>query len=297
MRSCAHGSTADLARRRLRRRGLDRHGLERLQPAGADLGRAARARPGRGGAARLRGADPAARRLRTGRAGALGLIFTDRLPFAFEDQAAVDIPRAGSRASSRLGRGAAADSDLAEPARRAPASSARRRSTGSSSTPRRPAIRAWWPRSSAGCPRWWSTSRSRCRCPRRDRRPRRRADGGSAHREAGHERVGVVGSPEFAQDDPRWSTTSPTRARRLPRRPRCCVGPDLVAAAPPAGPRRRWPVRALLGGDSAPTAVLAMSDTLAAGVVRGAADLGGASAACRWSASTTFRWPARPTLR
>ena len=35
------------------------------------------------------GPDPVARRLRTGRAGALGLIFTDRLPIAFEDQAAV----------------------------------------------------------------------------------------------------------------------------------------------------------------------------------------------------------------
>jgi DNA-binding LacI/PurR family transcriptional regulator len=35
------------------------------------------------------GPDPVARRLRTGRAGALGLIFTDRLAYAFEDQAAV----------------------------------------------------------------------------------------------------------------------------------------------------------------------------------------------------------------
>src|SRR3954463_15104604 len=34
------------------------------------------------------GPDPVARRLRTGRAGALGLIFTDRLPIAFEDEAA-----------------------------------------------------------------------------------------------------------------------------------------------------------------------------------------------------------------
>src|SRR5687767_12449425 len=30
------------------------------------------------------GPDPAARRLRTGRTGALGLIFTDRLPYAFD---------------------------------------------------------------------------------------------------------------------------------------------------------------------------------------------------------------------
>src|SRR5436305_3887509 len=33
------------------------------------------------------GPDPTARRLRTGRAGAVGLIFTAELPFAFEDQA------------------------------------------------------------------------------------------------------------------------------------------------------------------------------------------------------------------
>ena len=34
------------------------------------------------------GPDPAARRLRTGRAGALGLIFTERLGYAFTDPAA-----------------------------------------------------------------------------------------------------------------------------------------------------------------------------------------------------------------
>jgi DNA-binding LacI/PurR family transcriptional regulator len=39
------------------------------------------------------GPDPAARRLRTGRAGAFGLIFTSRLPWAFSDQAATTFLR------------------------------------------------------------------------------------------------------------------------------------------------------------------------------------------------------------
>lgn len=39
-------------------------------------------------ALRYAGPDPAGRRLRTGRSGALGVIFTDRLSFAFGDQAA-----------------------------------------------------------------------------------------------------------------------------------------------------------------------------------------------------------------
>src|SRR3954462_4849555 len=35
------------------------------------------------------GPDPAARRLRTGRTGAVGLLFTERLPSAFEHESAV----------------------------------------------------------------------------------------------------------------------------------------------------------------------------------------------------------------
>ena len=51
------------------------------------------------------GPDPAARRLRTGRAGALGLIFTDRLPFAFDDEAAVIFLRGVAAALERTGDG------------------------------------------------------------------------------------------------------------------------------------------------------------------------------------------------
>src|SRR5688500_5528558 len=51
------------------------------------------------------GPDPVARRLRTGSAGALGLIFTDRLAYAFEDQAAVIFVGGVARALEDSGSG------------------------------------------------------------------------------------------------------------------------------------------------------------------------------------------------
>src|SRR3954454_15300309 len=53
--------------------------LERVHAAAAQLGYA--------------GPDPSARRLRTGKAGAIGLIFTADLPFAFTDQATIEFMR------------------------------------------------------------------------------------------------------------------------------------------------------------------------------------------------------------
>src|SRR5215211_4226851 len=49
------------------------------------------------------GPDPAARRLRTGRAGALGLLFTERLPFAFDDDAAIIFLRGVANALEESG--------------------------------------------------------------------------------------------------------------------------------------------------------------------------------------------------
>ena len=51
------------------------------------------------------GPDPAARRLRTGRTGALGVIFTDRLPYAFDDEAAVLFLRGLANALENSGAG------------------------------------------------------------------------------------------------------------------------------------------------------------------------------------------------
>src|SRR3954470_5642423 len=53
--------------------------LERVRAAADELGYA--------------GPDPSARRLRTGKAGAIGLIFTADLPFAFTDQATIEFMR------------------------------------------------------------------------------------------------------------------------------------------------------------------------------------------------------------
>ena len=51
------------------------------------------------------GPDPAGRRLRIGRTGALGLVFTDRLPYAFDDEAAVLFLRGVANALENSGAG------------------------------------------------------------------------------------------------------------------------------------------------------------------------------------------------
>ena len=222
------------------------------------------------------GPDPVARRLRTGRAGALGLIFTDRLPIAFEDQAAVVflggvareledsgaglllIPTSESREEgARVVRAAAVDGFIVY-------------STPTGDPRLLAALERGLPTVTVDEPLDVPT-------------PWLGIDDHGAAREAarhlvelGHERVGVVGFTEFAPDDPSLPYDV-THARFAGYRDGLGAAwdPDLVVRVlggrPDSG---RQAAAELLGRDRPPTAVLAMSDTLAAGVLRGAAERG-----------------------
>lgn len=222
------------------------------------------------------GPDPVARRLRTGRIGAFGLIFTDRLPFAFDDQAAVIflggvarvledsgaglllIPTSESREEgARVVRAAAVDGFIVY------------------STP------TGDPRLLAALDRGLPTVT--VDEPIEVPTPWIGIDDRAAAREAarhlvelGHERVAVLGFPEFAIDD----ETLPydvTRARFDGYREGLGAAwdPDLGVRAVGNRPETGRRVLAeLMGRDQPPTAVLAMSDALAAGVLLGAAEQG-----------------------
>jgi DNA-binding LacI/PurR family transcriptional regulator len=223
-----------------------------------------------------RGPDPAARRLRTGRAGALGLIFTDRLPFAFDDEAAVIflrgvagalestgdglllIPTSPTRAEgSRVVRGAVVDGFLVY------------------STPTGdPRLEAALER---GLPTVVVDEPIDVPVPYIGIEDRKGARSAARHLvELGHERVGVVAFAEHAHDDatlPFDATAERTAGYRE----------GLGAAWDPALVFTTWgnhpetgrrALRELLGRDPRPTAVLAMSDALASGVMREAAEQG-----------------------
>jgi DNA-binding LacI/PurR family transcriptional regulator len=222
------------------------------------------------------GPDPVARRLRTGRIGALGLIFTDRLPFAFEDQAAVIflggvarvledsgaglllIPTSQSREEgARVVRAAAVDGFIVY------------------STP------TGDPRLLAALDRGLPTVT--VDEPIEVPTPWIGIDDRGAAREAarhlvelGHERVAVLGFPEFALDDETLSYDV-TRARFDGYREGLGGAWDPGLRVRAVGNRPETGRRALaelMERDQPPTAVLAMSDALAAGVLLGAAEQG-----------------------
>jgi DNA-binding LacI/PurR family transcriptional regulator len=222
------------------------------------------------------GPDPAARRLRTGRTGALGLIFTDRLPYAFDDEAAVLFLRGVANAlensgagllliptsptreeGSRVVRGAAVDGFIVF------------------STP------TGDPRLEAALARGLPTITvdEPYDVPTPFIGIDDRAGGEAAGRHLvglGHRRVAVITFPEYARDD----RTLPFDVPRE-RLAGYSAGlgddfdPDLVFTAytnhPDSGKRL---LAEMLELDPMPTAVLVMSDALAAGVVRGAVEAG-----------------------
>jgi DNA-binding LacI/PurR family transcriptional regulator len=222
------------------------------------------------------GPDPVARRLRTGRAGALGLIFTDRLPFAFQDQAAVVflggvaseledsgaglllIPTSESREEgARVVRAAAVDGFIVY------------------------SVPTGDPRLLAALDRGLPTVT--VDEPLEVPTPWIGIDDRAAAREAarhlvelGHQRVAVLGFPEFALDD----ETLPydvTHERFAGYREGLgeVWDPDLVMRAVGNRPETgRRAFEELLRLDPRPTAVVAMADALAAGVLAGAAEQG-----------------------
>ena len=222
------------------------------------------------------GPDPAARRLRTGRTGALGLIFTDRLPYAFDDEAAVLFLRGVANAlensgagllliptsptreeGSRVVRGAAVDGFIVF------------------STPTGdPRLEAALAR---GLPTITVDEPLEVPTPFIGIDDRGGAEAAARHLvELGHERVAIVSFPEYALDDPTLPFDVPGERRAGYQ---AGLGeawnPALILTAysnrPDNGQRLLAELREM---EPRPTAVLAMSDALAAGIARAAVDAG-----------------------
>jgi DNA-binding LacI/PurR family transcriptional regulator len=222
------------------------------------------------------GPDPAARRLRTGRAGALGLIFTDRLQFAFDDEAAVLFLRGVAGVLEPAGPGLLL----------IPTSPTRAEGAG---VVRAAAVDGFIVYSTpTGDPRLDAALERDLPVitvdePREVPTPfvgidDRAGARGAAHYlvELGHERIAIVAFPEYANDDPSLPFDA-TQERLAGYRE------GLGAAWDPArvviAPTNRQEISRRLAGEllraePRPTAVLAMSDVLAAGTIRGAADHG-----------------------
>jgi DNA-binding LacI/PurR family transcriptional regulator len=222
------------------------------------------------------GPDPAARRLRTGRTGALGLIFTDRLPYAFDDEAAVLflrgvanvlensgaglllIPTSPTREEgSRVVRGAAVDGFIVF------------------STPTGdPRLEAALAR---GLPTITVDEPLDVPTPFIGIDDRGGAEQAGRHlAELGHRRVAVVSFPEFARDDRTLPFDVP---RERLAGYRAALGdawdPEMVLTAyTNSQDTGRRLLAQMLEMEPSPTAVVAMSDALAAGVVRGAVEAG-----------------------
>jgi DNA-binding LacI/PurR family transcriptional regulator len=222
------------------------------------------------------GPDPAARRLRMGRTGALGLIFTDRLPYAFDDEAAVLFLRGVANAlensgagllliptsptreeGSRVVRGAAVDGFIVF------------------STPTGdPRLEAALAR---GLPTITVDEPLDVPTPFIGIDDRAGAEAAARHLvELGHRRVAVITFPEYARDDRTLPFDVP---RERLAGYRAALGeafdPDLVFTAYTNHPDTAKRLLAeMLELDPMPTAVLVMSDALASGVVRGALEAG-----------------------
>jgi DNA-binding LacI/PurR family transcriptional regulator len=220
------------------------------------------------------GPDPAARRLRTGRAGALGLIFTDRLPFAFDDEAAVIFLRGVSGALESSG-----DGLLLIPTSPTRAEGARvvRQAVVDGflvySTPTGdPRLEAALDR---GLPTVVVDEPLDVPVPYIGVEDRKGGRAAARHLvDLGHERVGIVAFPEHAFDDD--SLPFDATAERMAGYREglgAAWDPALVFTArgnlPEIGRRA---LRELLTLDPRPTAVLAMSDALASGVIREATE-------------------------
>jgi DNA-binding LacI/PurR family transcriptional regulator len=220
------------------------------------------------------GPDPAGRRLRTGRAGALGLIFTDRLPFAFDDEAAVIFLRGVAGALESTG-----DGLLLIPTSPTRAEGAR--------VVRQAAVDGFLvystptgdPRLEAALERGLPTvvvdEPLDVPTPWIGVEDRKGARAAARHVvELGHERVGIVAFPEHARDDD--SLLFDVTAERMAGYREglgAAWDPSLVFTAwgnhPDTGRRA---LRYFLTLERRPTALLAMSDAFASGVVREAAE-------------------------
>jgi DNA-binding LacI/PurR family transcriptional regulator len=235
---------------------------ERVLTAAAELGYA--------------GPDPAARRLRTGRAGALGLIFSERLAYAFTDPAAPPFLRGVAREIQEAHSGLLLipDSRLRDEAARGVAEAA---VDGFIvySTPRND------PRVEAALARHLPVVT--VDQPRDAPTPFIGIDDRAAARSAadhlralGHERVGVLSF--ISSLDPDGAMTLDLTTERLAGFKEglgAAWDEELVRIARPNAPEpARRATLELLRHDPPPTGLLAMSDILAIGALQAAAELG-----------------------
>jgi DNA-binding LacI/PurR family transcriptional regulator len=222
------------------------------------------------------GPDPSARRLRTGRAGAIGLIFTADLPFAFTDQATIEFLRGVATGVEEAGAGLLivpgtfhAD-DPARVVREAAVDGFLLYSSPAGDPRVEAALARRLPTVTVDQPRDIATSFVGID-------DRAAAAAAARHvRELGHERVAVVTFADtvFDRGELHYELTT-ERRRGYAEGLGDAHDPELVATAIPNSTEEgRATTAKLLDLPDPPTAILAMSDALAAGALEAARDHG-----------------------
>lgn len=222
------------------------------------------------------GPDPAARRLRLGRAGAIGLIFAERLGYAFTDPAQAPFLRGVASAMEEAPNGLLLlpDSRFREEAARTVREAAVDGFIVYSAPQNDPRVEAAIARRlpvvTVDQPRGAET-------PFVGIDDRGGASSAAAHlRELGHERVAVLTFTTAL--DPQGKLELDLSAERLGGYQEGlgeAWNPSLVRVCRPNAPEpAREATLELLGEPEPPTAILAMTDTLAVGALQAAAELG-----------------------
>ena len=236
--------------------------LDRVRAAANELGYA--------------GPDPAARRLRTGKTGAIGLIFTADLPFAFTDEASLEFLRGVATGVEEAGAGLLIvpgtfhAEDPARVIREAAVDGFLLYSSPTGDPRAEAALARRLPTVTVDQPRDVAT-------PFVGIDDRAAAATAARHlRDLGHERVGVLSFATTAFDTGRWPyDLTHERLAGYAEGLGDAHAPQLVIMAMPNSTEQgRTVAAALLESRRPPTALLAMSDALAAGALEAAADRG-----------------------
>ena len=235
--------------------------LERVHAAAGKLGYA--------------GPDPSARRLRTGKAGAIGLIFTADLPFAFTDQATIEFMRGVAEgveeaaAGLLIVPGTFGAPDPAKVVREAAVDGFLVYSTPTGDPRMEAALARRLPTLTVDQPRDAPTAFIGID-------DRGAAVTAARHVvELGHERVGILAFAITAFDRGEYPyDVSIERRAGYAEALGDAYREDEVFVAMPNPVDAVRQARELLERPERPTAILAMSDTLAAGVLQAARDLG-----------------------